>query len=257
MQTNSEASATPLFRKEALRFQAGRLQGEVLLKIRSPWLVVGFTCAALAMAVLAAAAMVSHDRKELTTGALVSAAGTVRLASDRAARVGQIWVRDGDRVPAGQPLLSLIDAQGGQGVTLLAPADLLVGVLHASRGEEVTAGQPLIELLPAQDRIEAQLRLAPASVASIRRGQAARLRFDAFAHGRIAPIGGKIVSVSLMPAADGFYRANVALAQDHVQVAGESVALRPGMSFRCEVVIERRSLLQWLFAPLSGSDARP
>jgi len=255
MQSETEASVTPLFRSEALRFQTARLQGEVFLKIRSPWLVLGFTCAALVVAVVAAAALGTYERKERVAGTLAFAEGTVSLTGQRAARVGQVWVRDGERVVAGQRLLTLVDARddpGSQHATtaLLAPADLVVGVIHASPGQEVAAGQALVELFPAQGHLEAQLRIAPAAVAFIRPGQSVSLRYDAFPDRKFGQGQGKIVSVSLMPAADGFYRARVVLQRDYVQAFGERIALRPGMSFTGQIVIERRSLLEWLFEPL-------
>jgi hypothetical protein len=199
MQSNSEAPATPLFRNEALKFQAARLQGEVLLKIRSPWLVVGFACVALAVLVVAAAALVTYDRKERASGSLVSSADTLRLNG---------------------------------------------------------AGQDSIELLPAHRYVEAQLRIAPAAIVFIRRGQSVQLRYDAFPNRTFGLGQGKIVSVSLLPAADGFYRAQVVLERDYVQAFGERIALRPGMSFTGDVVIERRSMLEWLFEPLKSLGAR-
>lgn len=182
MQSDCTAPVTPLFRSEAMKFQAARLQGEVLLKIRSPWLVLGFTSVALAVAVIVAAGLISYDRKERAAGALVSG------------------------------------MQGG---------------------------------------IEAQLRIAPAGIGFIRRGQGVQLRYDAFPDRSFRPAGGKIVSVSPEPAADGFYRAQVALERDYVQAAGEPIALRPGMSLTGDVVIARRSLLEWLLAPLLASRANP
>jgi multidrug resistance efflux pump len=246
-----------LFRNEAVRFQAARLQGEVFLKIRSPWLVLGFVCAAIAIVVVAAAALVTYDRKEQAAGALVFAEGTVRLTSQGAARVGQVWVRDGERVVAGQRLLTLVDARGGQDATaLLAPADLVVGVMHASPGQEVGAGQALVELFPAQGHLEAQLRIAPTAIGFIKQGQLVRLRYDAFPASKFGQAQGKVASVSPMPTADGSYRARIALERDYVQAFGERVALRPGMSFQSEIVVEQRSLLEWLFEPLYAMGGR-
>jgi multidrug efflux pump subunit AcrA (membrane-fusion protein) len=258
MQSEAEAPITPLFRNEALRFQAARLQGEVFLKIRSPWLVLGMVCATLAFVMVASAALVTYDRKERAAGVLVSAGGIERLTSQRAARVGQVLARDGERVTAGQRLLTLVDAQGRQsaGNALLAPADLVVGVMHASPGQEVSAGQVLAELLPAAGHLEAQLSIAPAAIGFIKRGQLVRLRYDAFPARKFGQAQGKIASVSLMPAADGSYRARVALERNYVQAAGGRVALQPGMSFKSEIVIERRSLLEWLFEPLYALGAR-
>ena len=257
MQPEAEVTATPLFRNEALRFQAARLQGEVFLKLRSPWLVLGFIVAALAIAVVVAAAMLTYDRRERVAGALEFAEGSVHLASERAARVGQVLVRDGDSVAAGQRLLTLVGARGGEDLgAVLAPADLVVGVIHAGSGQEVAAGQALVELLPARGKLEAQLRIPAAAIGFIESGQPVRLRYDAFPDRKFGRASGKIESVSLKPAADGFYRARVVLERDYVQAFGERIALRPGMSLTGEIVIERRSMLEWLFEPLHASSAQ-
>jgi hypothetical protein len=181
MHTEVEAPVTPLFRNEAVRFQSARLQGEVFLKIRSPWLVLGFVCAAIAIVVVAAAALFTYDRKEQAAGALV-------------------------------------------------PAE--------------------------QGQLEAELRLAPSAIGFIKPGQLVRLRYDAFPHGKFGQARGTIASVSQMPTADGSYRARVALERDYVQAFGEHVALRPGMSFTGEIVVEQRSLLEWLFEPLYALGGR-
>jgi membrane fusion protein len=175
MHTEVEAPVTPLFRNEAVRFQAARLQGEVFLKIRSPWLVLGFVCAAIAIVVVSAAALLTYDRTEQAAGALA---------------------------------------------------------------------------LAEQGHLEAQLQIAPTAIGFIKPGQLVRLRYDAFPYSKFGQAEGKIASISLMPAADGSYRARVALERDYVQAFGERVALRPGMSFTGEIVIEQRSMLEWLFEPL-------
>jgi membrane fusion protein len=59
-----------------------------------------------------------------------------------------------------------------------------------------------------------------------------------------------------MPLADGSYRARVELEREYVQAFGERVALRPGMSFTAEIVIEQRSMLEWLFEPLYALGGR-
>ncbi|HYJ42577.1 MAG TPA: HlyD family secretion protein [Steroidobacteraceae bacterium] len=181
MHTEVEAAATPLFRNEAVRFQAARLQGEVFLKIRSPWLVLGFVCAAIAIVVVAAAAMLTYDRKEHAAGALVFA---------------------------------------------------------------------------EQGHLEAELRIAPTAIGFIKPGQLVRLRYDAFPDRKFGQAQGKIASISSLPTGDGSYRARVTLERDYVQAFGERVALRPGMSFSGEIVVEQRSLLEWLFEPLYALGAR-
>jgi membrane fusion protein len=46
------------------------------------------------------------------------------------------------------------------------------------------------------------------------------------------------------------FRVRAALERDTVDAYGERIALQPGMLLRADIVIDRRSLLQWLFDPI-------
>jgi multidrug efflux pump subunit AcrA (membrane-fusion protein) len=265
MEPKIDAPATELFRSEAVKFQAARLQGEVFLKLRSPWLLIGFVCAGLAIAMVLAASFTSYARKERATGALVLVEGAVRLSIDEPAVVRRVWVHDGERVAAGQPLVSvepLGSPQPSAVRNLLAPVDLTVGVVNVSAGQTVAAGHTLIELFADTGRLEAELRILPAAMSFIRPGQSVMLRYDAFPYRKFGSGQGEIVSVSQTPVSvsaenpAGFYRGRVALERDHVEAFGERIPLRPGMSLEAEVIIDERPLSEWLLEPLYAIGAR-
>jgi membrane fusion protein len=46
------------------------------------------------------------------------------------------------------------------------------------------------------------------------------------------------------------FRVRAALARETVDAYGAELPLQPGMLLRAEVVIDRRSLLEWLFDPI-------
>jgi multidrug efflux pump subunit AcrA (membrane-fusion protein) len=259
MELKIEPPATELFRSEAVRFQAARLQGEVFLKLRSPWLVIGLVCAGLAVAVIAAASFASYARKERAVGALVLIEGGVQLSVDEPVHVRHVWVHDGEHVAAGQPLVS-IESVGPQQAPsvrhLRAPVGLTVGVVNVSAGQTVAAHQTLVELFPASGRLEAELHLSPVAMGFIRPGQPVTLRYDAFPYQKFGSARGEVVSVSQMPVPGmpgdpaSIYRGRVALERDHVEAFGQQIPLRPGMSLEAEILIEERSLIEWLLEPL-------
>jgi membrane fusion protein len=46
------------------------------------------------------------------------------------------------------------------------------------------------------------------------------------------------------------------LEQQHVTAYGNEIKLRPDMSLKADIVIDRRSLIGWLFDPLLGARGR-
>ena len=52
------------------------------------------------------------------------------------------------------------------------------------------------------------------------------------------------------------FRMRAALARERVDAYGAMMPLQPGMLLRAEVVIDRRSLLEWLFDPIFAAGRR-
>jgi membrane fusion protein len=48
----------------------------------------------------------------------------------------------------------------------------------------------------------------------------------------------------------------VALARQSIDAFGREVALQPDMTLSADVILEKRSLLEWLFEPLFGVRGR-
>jgi membrane fusion protein len=46
------------------------------------------------------------------------------------------------------------------------------------------------------------------------------------------------------------YRVDVKLERQHVIALGKEIALRPGMLVNADILLERRTLLEWLFEPV-------
>lgn len=160
-----------------------------------------------------------------------------------------------------------------------APSDGVVGTVAAQAGQSVLEGSALAVLLPAKSEpLRAEL-LAPASaVGLLRPGQVVWLRYEAFAYQRHGMHQGRVLSVSTLPlsaqdvaamplpaaAADAQARAAGELgARYRVQVQldddpGPAMPqpLRPGMALMADVAIDKRRLVEWMFAPLLGVAGR-
>jgi membrane fusion protein len=143
------------------------------------------------------------------------------------------------------------EAQTEAEILLAAPVAGRVAALHVLPGRSVAAAEEVATMVQS-DALEVTLLVPSSAVGSLRPGQEVVLRYDAFPYQRYG-VGRGVVkdiaaTVSAAPAEAGAapaYRVRVALARN-----GAPFALRPDMSLSAGIVIERRSLLDWLLAPL-------
>ncbi len=137
-----------------------------------------------------------------------------------------------------------------------------VAALPVAAGQPVTAGATLAVMTPAGGRLEAELLAPSRAIGFIREGQDVRLQLQAFPYQRFGTVIGKVKSVSgtvLGPTEisipglqvhEPVFRVRVSLAAEDIEAYGQRHALQPGMLLSAEVVLDRQSLLRWLFDPL-------
>ena len=155
-----------------------------------------------------------------------------------------------------------IAATQGQRATLLrAPIAGRVSALQARAGQAVDPAIPLLAIVPEGDDLRAELLVPARAIGEIRAGQRVRVGFDAFPAARFGLHAGRIAIVStalLRPAeivgpilAGGpSYRVTATLDRQAVGVGATMLPLSPDMTLSAEIVIDRRSLLDWLLSPL-------
>ncbi|HYD38547.1 MAG TPA: HlyD family efflux transporter periplasmic adaptor subunit [Allosphingosinicella sp.] len=141
------------------------------------------------------------------------------------------------------------DAQGDSEILLAAPVAGRVAALHVLPGRSVAAEEELATIVQS-DALEATLLVPSSAVGALRPGQEVVIRFDAFPYQRYGVGRGvvKDIAATVSPGVgDGppTYRVRVALERN-----GAPFALRPEMSLSASIVIERRTLVDWLLAPL-------
>lgn len=154
------------------------------------------------------------------------------------------------------------EAESRRAQWLTAPVAGRVAVLSASAGQPVAQGTPLAVIIPEGGRIEGEL-LAPSRAAGfIRVGQPVRLQLQAFPHQRFGSLSAVVRQVStsvLSPGeaalpgtqvAEPVFRVRVSLEKETMQAYGEAIPMRPGMQLNAQIVVDRRTLLRWLFDPL-------
>jgi membrane fusion protein len=141
------------------------------------------------------------------------------------------------------------EAQTEAEILLAAPVAGRVAALHVLPGRSVAAAEEVATMVQG-DALEAVLSVPSSAAGSLRPGQAVTLRFDAFPYQRYGVGRGVVteIAATTSPAAGDAapgYVVRVSLARN-----GAPFALRPDMALSASIVIERRSLLDWLLAPL-------
>jgi membrane fusion protein len=120
-------------------------------------------------------------------------------------------------------------------------------------GAVVQEGETLCEIACAGEQLQAQATIPQSGVVRIREGQGVKLLYDAFPYQRYGVQFGVVRWVS--PAgttvkSDAEFPVLVDLQSDAVMVKGQPRALMPGMKGTAQVVVERRSLISYAFAPI-------
>lgn len=167
---------------------------------------------------------------------------------------------------------SMAQNEGQRALVLRAPRDGVVSTLLFESGQMVSAGQPLLSILPTGALLRAQLLVPSRAIGFIMPGQRVVLRYRAFPYQKFGQHFGHVASVSHSamsapevaaltgqqpaPGHEPLYRVQVALDSQRVATFGHSEPVRAGMAVDADVLMERRSLLEWVFEPLYGVGQR-
>lgn len=155
----------------------------------------------------------------------------------------------------------LAELQGYSDYLVTAPvAGRVRGIAYAS-GEQVRRDRPLFSILEEGEGIRAVLLVPSRAIGFVRERQQVRLRYDAFPYekfgshlGEITQVGRTSLAASELsvpvPVSGPVYRVYAKPFVSEVVANGETWPLLPGMVLQAEIQLERRSLWQWLTAPL-------
>ncbi|MFC3123139.1 HlyD family efflux transporter periplasmic adaptor subunit [Agaribacter flavus] len=139
--------------------------------------------------------------------------------------------------------------------------------LRHSIGQSISAQVPVATILPKDMPLKAVLLVPTRAFGFVEKGQQTRLRFDAFPHQRFGLFGGQIVEVArhiVLPGElvlpvniqEPVYPVEVALSTQAVKAYGKSMNLQSGMLLNADIVLEQRSLISWLFEPITSLKGR-
>lgn len=148
---------------------------------------------------------------------------------------------------------------------LRAPRDGIISAVLPKAGQTVSAGQSLLSILPAGSTLQAQLLVPSRAIGFIDPGSKVVLRYEAFPYQKFGQQYGTVIDVSRSAltspeitallgeqSQQPLYRVQVALNRQYVLAYGHDEPIKPGMALQADILMDRRSLLEWVFEPLYG-----
>ncbi|MBS0638413.1 MAG: HlyD family efflux transporter periplasmic adaptor subunit [Acetobacteraceae bacterium] len=180
--------------------------------------------------------------------------------------LAQLPFAQGDRIQALRNELATTEQRiaetGGRAAYIVrAPVAGRVALLQAGVGQIVDPKRVQLEIVPPDSPLQARLFIPVRAIGFVETGQDVRLLFDAFPYQRFGTYRGRITSLSqtvLLPSdTDGpvtlrepAYAATVALERPDITANGRIVPLRADMSLRADILLEKRTLIDWIVSPL-------
>jgi membrane fusion protein len=146
-------------------------------------------------------------------------------------------------------------------IVVVAPIDGTVTNIGPARGQTVAADTQLATVLPKDSPLHAELLVPTRAIGFVHPGQPVTLRYEAFPYERFGQFHGAVESVgktvwtqgdSVGPLAvrEPVYRIIVNVDRQSIDSGSDSFPLRAGMVASADLLMEKRTLIEWLFQPV-------
>jgi adhesin transport system membrane fusion protein len=146
---------------------------------------------------------------------------------------------------------------------VLAPLDGRINRVNvATVGGTIGGGAPLLELVPTEDGLIIEATVNPKDIAHVHVGQKARVNVSAYDSAVYGSMDGEVTVISPDSVVDdktgeSHYQVRVRARADTLKnAAGEPVRLAPGMTADVNLLGDKRSILSYLFTPITRLSER-
>jgi membrane fusion protein len=156
---------------------------------------------------------------------------------------------------------SRVELEASNQYIVRSPVAGTIAALQGKVGQSIPANAPVIMIIPEGSDMVATLLASSKSVAFLEAGQDVNLLIDAFPYQKFGVQKGVIKEISKTPFKPGeldtpipyeqsIYRVIVTLNKQTVSAYGNEVSLKTGMTLQGDLIVDRRTLLQWMMEPL-------
>ncbi len=151
--------------------------------------------------------------------------------------------------------------EGQRQLNVYAPVSGLVTSVNVNAGQKLNMSSPLFSIIPANSSLQVNLYLPTRSIGFVETGQEISIRYEAFPYQKFGTYSGEISQISksvILPGevtsgltfGEPVYKAAVRLKSQHIKAYGREIRLKPGMMLSADVILDRRSIFEWLLEPL-------
>lgn len=157
----------------------------------------------------------------------------------------------------------LVEISGRREYVIRAPVSGRLTALQISEGQRLNTQSLLVAILPKDTQLHVELFLPTRAAGFIAKEQSVLLRFGAFPYqhyglhkGKISHIAQVILAPNELPIPvqlnEPVYRVKVTLDSQTVLAFGKEFPLQAGMLLDADIILEKRTLGQWLLEPIYG-----
>ena len=156
---------------------------------------------------------------------------------------------------------TLVQEEAKRETIIRAPITGIVTNITVSSGQSVAADAAFATILPAGSKLQVELLVPTRAIGFVTKGKEVSLRYEAFPFERFGQYRGVIVDVSQtvwsagdkvgpLTVREPAYRITAKLDRQSVEAMGQEIPLRSGMLVNADILLEKRSLLEWIFEPV-------
>ena len=136
-----------------------------------------------------------------------------------------------------------------------SPVDGMVTELKTfSVGSVVRTGEELMRIVPITQPVEVEAVYSNREMGFLRTGQHSRIKLDAYPFERFGTLDGTVTEISADSVGTSTgalaYKVRVLPDARGIEVNGELLPLRPGMTVEVDVITNDRTLISYFFAPI-------
>jgi membrane fusion protein len=153
------------------------------------------------------------------------------------------------------------EVNGRLAYVIRAPIAGRISSLQASVGQLANPQRLQLQIVPENSPLQAELFVPTRAIGSVEVGQDVRILYDAFPYQHFGTYRGRIIKVSktVLTSSDvatpitlkePAYKATVALDQPYINAYSKRIPLQPDMLLRADIILERRTLVDWILDPL-------
>lgn len=164
----------------------------------------------------------------------------------------------------------LAENEAKRQIIVRAEVDGRVAAVLVQPGQSVISNQRIASILPKDGKLEAELYMPSRNIGMVMPNMRVVVRYDSFPYQKFGQFNGFVHDVSetsisaadlpqagaAQASADNYFRVRVSLDKQEVTLRDKRYQLKPGMQLAANVLLEERTILEWMFEPLFGMAVR-